>query len=416
MVVKDGVFLKVRLVVDRLDYSLKIGNHLTFRTWLVKRSAIYTIYRYVNFLMIKLNLQKSNNLMSKSRKSINKRNSTELQIVKILTTPSAKQLLALKKSKTSDQIHEFCRNQTREECTNDCPKIHFHRIVNPNTDTSLGHCSFLNTCFHVASCKYVHYQIEDLPMRRKKKPVAGIPPQWIQCDIRKFDLSCLGKFSIIMADPPWDIHMELPYGTMADDEMWALNIPSLQDEGYIFLWVTGRAMERGRECLKIWGYTRVDEIAWVKINQLPRIIRTGRTGHWLNHGKEHCLVAVKGNLATSKFDEFYPGIDCDVIVSEVRATSRKPDEIYGIIERLSPGTRKIELFGRPHNVHYDWITLGNQLDGIHLVDKKAIKGFRKRYKDVSVVTEAIASVPENAFDCYTDNEAVDFKSKEISHS
>ena len=46
-----------------------------------------------------------------------------------------------------------------------------------------------------------------------------------------------------------------------------------------------RAMELGRECLKLWGYERVDEIIWVKTNQLQRIIRTGRTGHWLNHGK-----------------------------------------------------------------------------------------------------------------------------------
>lgn len=40
------------------------------------------------------------------------------------------------------------------------------------------------------------------------------------------------------------------------------------------------------------SYERVDEIIWVKTNQLQRIIRTGRTGHWLNHGKEHCLVCV----------------------------------------------------------------------------------------------------------------------------
>lgn len=50
----------------------------------------------------------------------------------------------------------------------------------------------------------------------------------------------LGKFAVIMADPPWDIHMELPYGTLSDDEMRRLGIPQLQDEGLIFLWVTGR--------------------------------------------------------------------------------------------------------------------------------------------------------------------------------
>jgi len=38
-------------------------------------------------------------------------------------------------------------------------------------------------------------------------------------------------------------------------------------------------MELGRECLNIWGYKIVEEIIWVKTNQLQRIIRTGRTGH-----------------------------------------------------------------------------------------------------------------------------------------
>ena len=43
------------------------------------------------------------------------------------------------------------------------------------------------------------------------------------------------------------------------------------------------------------SYDRVDEIIWVKTNQLQRIIRTGRTGHWLNHGKEHCLVCLSSS-------------------------------------------------------------------------------------------------------------------------
>jgi len=61
---------------------------------------------------------------------------------------------------------------------------------------------------------------------------------------------------------------QLPYGTMTDDEMRAMPIPTLQDEGILFLWVTGRAMEVGRECLRVWGYTRVDEVVWVKTNQV----------------------------------------------------------------------------------------------------------------------------------------------------
>lgn len=54
---------------------------------------------------------------------------------------------------------------------------------------------------------------------------------------------------------------------MTDDEMRAMPIPALQDEGLLFLWVTGRAMEVGRECLRVWGYTRIDEVVWVKTNQ-----------------------------------------------------------------------------------------------------------------------------------------------------
>ena len=94
------------------------------------------------------------------------------------------------------------------------------------------------------------------------------------------------------------------------------------------------------------------------------------------------LVGVKtvtddeGNL---KFPSWVNrGLDTDVIVSEVRETSRKPDEVYGMIERMCPGGRKIEIFGRKHNtrpgsVHVflpstyrfniggRWLTLGNQL-------------------------------------------------------
>jgi len=327
------------------------------------------------------------------------------EIMALLAQPTAreKSLLDTFKSRSGGSVKEFCQHSTKAECLklnggqNVCRKLHFVKILQPHTDESLGDCSFLNTCFHMDTCKYVHYEVDEDDVRRhereaNRRELAGprsrhlldaaaklVPPQWVQCDLRSFDLSVLGKFAVVMADPPWDIHMELPYGTMSDDEMRRLPVPSLQDEGLIFLWVTGRAMELGRECLKLWGYRRVDELIWVKTNQLQRIIRTGRTGHWLNHGKEHCLVGAKeGRAGELKLNR---GLDCDVIVAEVRATSHKPDEIYAIIERLSPGTRKIELFGRPHNAQPNWVTLGNQLDGVVIHDEEMMKRWNDAYPE-----------------------------------
>jgi mRNA (2'-O-methyladenosine-N6-)-methyltransferase len=191
---------------------------------------------------------------------------------------------------------------------------------------------------------------------------------------------------VVMLDPPWDIHMNLPYGTLKDKEMKNLRVDLLQDDGLIFLWVTGRAMELGRECLEIWGYKRVEEIVWIKTNQLQRIIRTGRTGHWLNHSKEHCLVGIKGNPKINRC------IDCDIIVSEVRETSRKPDEVYALIERISPGGKKVELFARPHNRKAGWISLGNQLQGIYLEDQEIIDNFKCKYPHIDLSEEKMKSL------------------------
>ncbi|KIJ26026.1 hypothetical protein M422DRAFT_785347, partial [Sphaerobolus stellatus SS14] len=355
-------------------------------------------------------------------------------------------LLAEQFASKEDNFEAICEHITKEACAKSraevgvghtgsiCDRIHFRPLIRAHTDPSLGHCSYLNTCYseptyalspsippfpssqnrshnavslpsglgaggrgkEKAPCRYLHFEVDydgtipEAERERKREktkresnrgdrgshklgigsgPMGSLapplPPQWINCDLRSFDYSVLGKFHVIMADPPWDIHMSLPYGTMTDDEMRAMPIPTLQDEGLLFLWVTGRAMEVGRECMRVWGYTRVDEVIWLKTNQLQRVIRTGRTGHWLNHTKEHMLVGVKtvsdenGNLTFPSWVN--RGLDTDVIVSEVRETSRKPEEVYGLIERMCPGGRKVEIFGRKHNVRPGWLTLGNQL-------------------------------------------------------
>ncbi|GIL75379.1 hypothetical protein Vretifemale_5185 [Volvox reticuliferus] len=316
------------------------------------------------------------------------------EVLDILAKPTARESARVQHFRTAGgpAIREHCPHLTKDECRRvngtpvACHRLHFFRVVQPHTDISLGNCSYLDTCRNMRTCKYVHYRPDpepDVPGMGAEiaRLRASVPkylqalqePQWINCDVRSFDMTVLGKFGVIMADPPWEIHQDLPYGTMKDDEMLNLNIGCLQDNGVIFVWVTGRAMELARECLAKWGYRRVDELIWVKTNQLQRLIRTGRTGHWLNHSKEHCLVGIKGNPQLNRY------VDCDVVVAEVRETSRKPDEMYPLLERLSPGTRKLEIFARKHNLAPGWVGLGNQLESINIVEPDLIQRFKERY-------------------------------------
>ncbi|SCV73331.1 BQ2448_7257 [Microbotryum intermedium] len=327
----------------------------------------------------------------------------------------------------------FCPYSTlRSTCpdTSSCPWLHFERSVRPHTQVGLGDCSYLNTCHRMDTCRYVHYTLEDpihsscaaqsavpsprspqeairkRPNRADGSPSELVPPgervhpgQWINADLRMLDFSVLGKFDVLwiygrfemdhssQTNRPVPWFPQLPYGTLTDDEMLRMPVGSLQDEGgLLFLWVTGRAMELGRDCLDAWGYERLDELVWVKTNQLQGLIRTGRTGHWLNHSKEHCLVAIRRSPNSDMSSGptpippyFRQGVDTQVILSEVRETSRKPDELYDMVERIVPhfldisqgssegaGTvkrrsRKAELFGRIHNVREGWLTIGNQL-------------------------------------------------------
>ncbi|WRT68331.1 uncharacterized protein IL334_005307 [Kwoniella shivajii] len=372
---------------------------------------------------------------------------TVRELNSIINKESSKTKLRRLAARKKDEVKPFnpiCSQTTLQSCKimrETCDKAHYEPIIRPWTDISLGYCSYLNLCYGdpmfvnnpslgegngprggVKECRYMHFQVVPssspgsvsphdtaktpiLPERIRKKLLNETeerdgdvekytpPPvaQWINCDIRSFDYSLLGQFQVIVADPPWDIHMSLPYGTMTDDEMRSLPLRSLQpDWGIICLWVTGRAMELGRELFAAWGYRRVDELVWVKTNQLQRLIRTGRTGHWLNHTCEHLLVALKlpadhPKNAPIPWDshptlrQLRKGVDTDVVVAEVRETSRKPDEVYGVIERLAPHGRKLELFGRKHNTRPGWLTLGNQLGDSQIAEEDLHDRLSQKY-------------------------------------
>jgi len=51
----------------------------------------------------------------------------------------------------------------------------------------------------------------------------------------------------------------------------------------------------------------------------------------------------------------------DVIFSERRGQSQKPNEIYELIETLVPNGYYLEIFGRRNNLRNRWVTIGNEL-------------------------------------------------------
>lgn len=99
--------------------------------------------------------------MVSSRERENKRIGEE--ILELLSRPTAKEKTLVEKFKSQGgtSVREFCPHGTKSDCrkvsTNNlpCEKLHFRKIIQPHTDETLGDCSFLNTCFHMESCKLV---------------------------------------------------------------------------------------------------------------------------------------------------------------------------------------------------------------------------------------------------------------------
>ena len=57
------------------------------------------------------------------------------------------------------------------------------------------------------TCKFVHYELlaeyNDEKGGNDTQTVASevSSPEWIQCDVRTFDMAVLGKFAVVMLDP-----------------------------------------------------------------------------------------------------------------------------------------------------------------------------------------------------------------------
>ncbi len=175
----------------------------------------------------------------------------------------------------------------------------------------------------------------------------------------------LGQFGTILADPPWQFtnrtgkmapeHKRLSrYSTMTLKEIIELPVVQMAlPQSHLYLWVPNALILEGLEVMKSWGFTYKTNLVWYKIRQDGGPDGRG-VGFYFRNVTELVLFGTRGSLRTLE-----PGRrQVNIITSRKREHSRKPDQLYKIIEQCSPGPY-LELFAR--HCRSGWSQWGNEV-------------------------------------------------------
>lgn len=173
------------------------------------------------------------------------------------------------------------------------------------------------------------------------------------------------KFACILADPPWQFinrtgkiapeHRRLSrYGTMNVDAISSLPLGAISaPTTHLYLWVPNALLPEGLRVMSAWGFQYKSNLVWRKIRKDGGSDGRG-VGFYFRNVTEIVLFGVRGKNART----LDPGrTQVNYLETRKREHSRKPDEIYPIIEACSPGPR-IELFAR--GVRPGWTVWGNE--------------------------------------------------------
>lgn len=173
-----------------------------------------------------------------------------------------------------------------------------------------------------------------------------------------------GKFSTILADPPWRFsnstgkvapeHKRLSrYPTLSLKEIKEIPVgDAAKEQSHLYLWVPNALIKEGLETLESWGFTYKTNLIWYKIRKDGGPDGRG-VGFYFRNVTEIILFGIKGKMRTLS-----PGrSQVNIIASRKREHSRKPDELYDIIEACSPGPY-LEMFAR--GARENWTVWGNQ--------------------------------------------------------
>ncbi len=175
------------------------------------------------------------------------------------------------------------------------------------------------------------------------------------------------KFRTILADPPWQFqnrtgkmapeHKRLNrYPTMKLEEIKALPVSQIAEkQSHLYLWVPNALLPEGLEVMKAWGFQYKTNIIWEKIRKDGEPDGRG-VGFYFRNVTEILLFGVRGE----GFRTLQPArTQVNLIRTQKREHSRKPDEMIDLIEACSPGPY-LELFAR--GKRENWTLWGNQAD------------------------------------------------------
>ena len=175
------------------------------------------------------------------------------------------------------------------------------------------------------------------------------------------------RFATVLADPPWRFqnstgkvapeHKRLNrYGTMTLDDICALPVADIcAPTSHLYLWVPNALLPDGLRVMAAWGFQYKSNIIWHKVRKDGGSDGRG-VGFYFRNVTEMLLFGVRGKNART----LQPGrTQVNYLATRKREHSRKPDEIFGIIEACSPGPY-LEMFCR--GVRANWTVWGNQAD------------------------------------------------------
>jgi N6-adenosine-specific RNA methylase IME4 len=129
------------------------------------------------------------------------------------------------------------------------------------------------------------------------------------------------------------------YPTMSLDEIRALNVDGAADDNSaLFLLAFGPSLPDAIRAIEAWSFIyRTIGFSWFKSNKSGEGLKIG-LGYYTRSNAELCLMGKKGKIPISP--KGVSQVDCSL----PREHTRKPDEVYELIERINPGARYLELF------------------------------------------------------------------------